>query len=96
MEIQVKTQGGRYLARGITNDPEDSRTTARLHAALRILAAANVEPTREHSNRTIVEYGREKHMCDHRSICATTTAAPHGPSGLRVKCLTPLTSLPTV
>ena len=69
-EIRVKTHGGRLLARGVTHDPEDSRMTHRLHPALRILSVAGADSTRSHSTRTVVEYGRERHECDHNCAAA--------------------------
>lgn len=51
--------------------------TARLHMAFTILKAAGAESTRTHSDRTYVEYGRERHMCDHHC----TTAWPEWVTG---------------
>lgn len=63
------TTGARYLARGDTFDPEDSRMTHRLRIARGILAGQGIEPTVNHADTPdtiVVEWGRPKHACNYR------------------------------
>jgi len=72
--MDTKTDGGRYLARWIDcYDPEDSRFTHRLRAAQTIVRATIGEPEYDHSDRTEVEFGRPKHVCNYR--CTVTWPA---------------------
>jgi hypothetical protein len=75
--------GARMLKRGYTNDPEDSRRTARLWKARDILHGQDIMPTIAHSDYEVAGpalYG-SRHECDLGCI-TTWMLNVHGDEGI--------------
>ena len=57
------------VKRGRTYDPEDFRTTTRMHATLGVLASLGIKPTITHGTRTYFDWAMagslnpDKHLC---------------------------------
>jgi hypothetical protein len=64
--MAIKSSGGRAVKNGWFVDIECSRTTHRRQTAKGILKDLGIEGTWEHSDNMSVEWGRSKHLCDHR------------------------------
>ena len=65
--MATTTNGGWLLKRGYTFDPEDSRTTARLHRALELLRSQGIESTPFHKG-----YEAERpNDPEHRYVCGS-------------------------
>jgi hypothetical protein len=66
MEQERLTNLAAQVKRGDMSDHDCARATHRIRVARVILGSQKIRPEWNHSDSTIVEWGREKHSCDYR------------------------------